>query len=101
MQAIAVGGRFVNEKKEPIAGRIVKFTPNKIWIIEDGQAYATYAPEVMTDEDGRFCVELTRTDQAEYNWHYTVECPMGKWTIHVEGDKPRGLAELLPKRFTG
>lgn len=97
MQAVEVSGRFINENKEPIQG-FIKFRPQLMWVNEEEDVYPCFAPEVELDE-GRFKVLLTRTDQHGLPWTYTVECPMGKWTIKVESDGPIALRDLLPKRM--
>jgi hypothetical protein len=97
MQVVEVNGRFVNDQREPITGRI-KFIPSQIWVDEGEETYVCFAPEVELVE-GRFKVYLTRTDQHGLPWHYTVICPMGKWSIKVEHDGPIALKDLLPKKL--
>lgn len=96
MKEVQVTGRFVNEKREPINGRI-KFTPSNIWVEEDGEFYPCLAPDVELI-NGRFLCYVTRTDQHGLPWHYTVETPMGKWTIEFKEDGPVALKDLLPKK---
>jgi hypothetical protein len=98
MQSVQVSGRFISPVFGPVAGDI-KFTPSKIWVIEDEIAYPTPAPHVELDE-GEFCVELVRTDQHGVSWFYTVECPVGKWTIKITQNGPLFLKDLLPKRLS-
>ena len=97
MQSVHVSGRFVNELKEPTEGEIF-FEPSKLMIIQEEVAFATLAPRVQL-EDGHFMVHLTRTDQATVPWHYKVHCPIGTWSIKVEGNGPLLLRDLLPQRF--
>lgn len=97
MDESVVRGRFVNAHKQPIEGKI-RFVPSRVWVEEDGVAYPTMAPDVPL-VDGRFIVALTRTDQHGLPWHYTVECPLGTWTIRVEDEGPLLLKDLLPKRI--
>lgn len=95
MQSVRVRGRFVNEQNEPVEGTI-KFVPSKIWIEEGDLTYPTFAPEVAL-HNGFFDVELTTTDTHPYGpWHYMVECPIGTWSIHVEGQDSVWLKDLLP-----
>ncbi len=96
MQVVEVSGRFVDEHKQPIAGRI-KFTPQMMWVEEDEVFYPCLGPDVALDE-GRFKVLLTRTDQHGPTWRYTVETPMGTWTFALTEDGPIALKELLPKK---
>jgi hypothetical protein len=100
MEAVQVSGRFINEFKQPLEGRIT-FLPSKLWQVDiAGVSWATLAPEVEL-MDGKFCVNLTRTDQHQYPWHYKVICPgpIGTWSIRAEGDQPLLLADLLPAKF--
>lgn len=97
MQSVQITGRFVDEQKRPIMGRI-KFIPQQIWVEEDEKAYPCLAPDVEL-VNGRFLVYVTRTDQHGLPWHYTVETPMGKWTIKIEDDGPIALKDLLPKKL--
>jgi len=97
MQAVQVIGRFTRGG-EPVEGYI-KFTPSRIWCEEeDGTTYPCLAPEGELI-NGHFLVYLTKTNQHLLDWHYTVECPMGKWTIKVEVDGPVNLKDLLPKKL--
>lgn len=97
MQEVTVSGRFVNEQRIPAQGKI-RFIPSKVWLDEGDVSYPTLAPEIDL-VNGEFSVQLTRTDQHELPWHYTVDCPVGQWTIRVEDDGPLLLKNLLPKRF--
>ncbi len=97
MQTVEVSGRFINENKEPIEGRI-KFIPDMMWVEEDGEIYPCLGPDVALDE-GRFKVLLTRTDQHGLPWRYTVISPMGKWTVKVETDGPVALKELVARKY--
>ncbi len=99
MKITTVEGRFVHEDGQPALGW-VKFIPSKIWLDDqDGKTYPTLAPEAAL-EDGRFSVELTRTDTYEFPWFYTVETPIGSFTIWVEQDGPINLKSLLPRTAT-
>jgi len=100
MQTVEVSGRFVDDTGAPVVGSLVKFVPSKIWVEDkDGNTYPAYAPEVILDSQGNFCVELSRTDTADFMWHYTVFCPVGKWTVYINEEGPLRLRDLLPKRF--
>lgn len=97
MESLVVTGKFVNkDTNEPIDGYI-EFIPSKLWIEDEyGVTYATLAPR-MNLRNGMFKVELTKTDQGEYPWYYTVRCPKGTWSVKITGDEPLGLKDLLPK----
>lgn len=97
MQSVVVRGRFISEDKEPMVG-VVRFTPSRLAIEFDDTLVATLAHEVELQE-GSFEVLLTRTDQDETPWFYTVECPIGKWSIQVASRGPLMLKNLLPNRF--
>jgi hypothetical protein len=99
MEAVQVSGRFINELKQPLDGKIT-FLPSRLYQDEVGVWYATLAPEVELI-NGAFSVLLTRTDQHEHGWHYKVVCPgqIGTWSIKVEGDGPYYLKDLLPAKF--
>lgn len=96
MQSTVVRGRFVEADNSPCVGTI-RFVPEKIWIEEeDGVTYPCLAPEVELI-DGTFEAELTRTDTHPYgNWSYWVDCPLGAYSIHIEGQDPLLLRDLLP-----
>lgn len=99
MKDAVVYGRFLDKNKQPVEG-IVSFHPSKLWIDESGLdgdlSFATLAPTV-TLVDGRFSIALSRTDTGPYPWHYTVICPMGRWSVYVDRDGPLRLKDLLPK----
>jgi hypothetical protein len=99
MEAVQVSGRFVNEYKQPLVGKI-SFMPSRLYQDEVGVWYATLAPEVELT-NGTFDVLVTRTDQHEHPWHYKVRCPgnIGTWSIRVEGEGPYYLKDLLPTKF--
>lgn len=97
MKAVQVSGRFVDEQGNPLEGEC-KFIPSRIWVEEDGETYPTLAPEVRL-VNGRVLVYLTRTDQHELYWHYTVICPAGTMTIYVEDDGPLKLKDLFTNRY--
>ena len=100
MEATLVTGKFVDGDNQPITG-IIKFEPSRLWVDKDGKSYATLAPEVQLDENGGFAVMLTPTHGHDnYKWHYTVYCPVGKWSIQVEETADMvSIRKLLPSRF--
>jgi hypothetical protein len=96
-----ISGRFVDKTTgEPVDG-VVEFIPSRFWVTEGKHDYATLAPRVTTVE-GRFEVEVTPTCQrkGDFGWHYTVNCPVGTWTIKVDRAGHHLLRNLLPSRFT-
>jgi len=98
MKSAKVLGRFIDDSGTLLEGPI-SFIPSRMWITQDdGVTVAALAHETQLVR-GAFNVELTRTDQHELPWHYTVICPVGKWTIRVEDDGPLFLKDLLPSRF--
>jgi hypothetical protein len=99
MQAVRVVGRFLDQHKNPVKGR-VKFTPSQIWVEEGADTFPTLAPDVELNE-GVFDVMVTRTDSGNsIPWHYTVECPAGRWTVYFSGDGPFQLAQQLKSKRT-
>jgi hypothetical protein len=96
MQSVTVTGRFVDQNRNPIAGR-VRFIPSRLFLVEHGVTWATRAPEVDLVE-GRFSVELSRTDQHHVDWFYVVDSPMGAMIVKIQDDGPLKLVDLLPKK---
>jgi hypothetical protein len=96
MQTVQINGRFVLPSGQPADGKVT-FIPSRLWYEEDGVLYANIAREVEL-VNGRFCIDLSRTD-TEIPWHYTVICPVGKWTVFLTGEGPLQLRDLLPKRL--
>jgi hypothetical protein len=97
MQVAVVRGRFVDQHHQPVKGTI-QFLPSQIWVEEDGVAYPCMAPEAEL-VNGQFWVELTRTDQHDLPWHYTMVSPLGKHTIKVDGEGPFDLKSLVPRKY--
>ena len=99
MESVQVTGRFVSDTGTPIDGHI-SFYPSKLWVEDEaGVIVAPRAYDQFYLTNGGFLVNLTRTDQGEHDWHYTVKCPVGEWSIRVDRDGPVFLKSLLPKRF--
>lgn len=96
---VTVTGSFMRGE-QPVTG-VVRFTPDRMWVIEDATAWATLAPEA-TLLGGRFEVELTPTDADSVPWYYTVESPAGTWRFRVYRGCPHyGLKELLDEHHPG
>jgi hypothetical protein len=60
----------------------VRFTPRRLWVIQDHVAWACLAPRVQL-LNGCFSVEVTPTDYDGVLWRYDVETPAGTYTIAV------------------
>jgi len=101
MRSVQVVGRFVDSDGLPLKGR-VKFSPSRLWVTEEEVAWATlHADEELVE--GRFAVELTPTHgHDDFAWHYTLDCPAGRWTIRGIPDTKDVifLADFLPARFS-
>jgi hypothetical protein len=79
---VTVTGSFVYTSGKAVRG-LVRFTPCRGWVIEDGVAWATLAPEVMLGSDGSFSAQVTPTDSDDVSWCYLVESPAGTFHITV------------------
>ena len=91
---VVVNGRLT-WNGTPIQGT-VRFTPKRLWVIDQGIAWACLAPEVELDADGCFVVYLTPTDTDEVWWTYLVEAPGGQYEISVRKGKDKyTLRELV------
>lgn len=66
----------------PVRG-MVRFTPERLWVVQAGVHWATLAPEVILDHDGTFCVEVTPTNTDEVPWYYRAETPAGVFRLTV------------------
>lgn len=69
-------------EKRPVSG-LIRFTPERLWVIKDGITWATLSARARLDEDGAFCVELTPTDTDALWWHYLVETPAGGYRVRA------------------
>lgn len=98
MNTVQVSGGFMHKDGSPVEGK-VRFTPSQLWFEEDGIVYANIAREVQL-VNGDFCVYLSRTDATTFPWHYTMDSPLGKWSVFITNDGPIKLMDLLPKRIT-
>lgn len=100
MNATIVVGRFVDRNGNGVPGTIA-FVPQKLWVSYGKSDFATLSPVIQLDSEGGFVVALTPTHGHDGSpWHYTIHCPVGKWTIEVpEVDRAVQIKELLPSRF--
>jgi len=96
---VTVTGSFIRNLR-PVLG-MVRFTPERLWVIDGGVAWATLAP-VAVLADGRFTVEVTPTDSDGVPWYYRVETPAGNWRLRISRARPHyGLKELLDEHHPG
>lgn len=106
MKTVTVLGKFMMQRSNgdvvPVTGHI-EFIPSRFWVETQGKAYATLHASVELDHDGGFVVPLTPTHgHGHLPWHYTVICPVGRWTIKIEeSDNPVQIRKLLPSQFSG
>lgn len=92
--AVSVYGSFARGQS-PVQG-LIRFTPERLWVIESNIPWASLAPEQQLDSQGRFEVLLTPTDTDSVPWYYLVETPAGTWRIRVFKQIRRyGLKELI------
>jgi len=97
---VTVYGSFARGQ-HPVRG-VVRFTPERLWVIENEVPWATLAPWKELDEEGRFEVRLTPTDTDTVPWYYQVESPAGSWRIRVFKQHPvYGLKELIVEHRPG
>jgi hypothetical protein len=90
---ITVTGCFLRHG-QPVQG-LVRFTPERLWVVEDGITWAALAPHAEL-VGGRFTVQLTPTDTDTVPWYYQIECPAGTWRFRIyRACAHYGLKELL------
>jgi len=85
----------------PVRG-LIRFTPDRLWVIEKGIAYACLAPEILLDEDGSFVARVTATDSDAICWKYRIQ--VERWDFHIEvpwNQNGYSLRELLHERHPG
>lgn len=74
LPTVTVSGSLQYKNGRPVQG-LVRFTPNRLWVVTDGTTWACLAPEVYLDPDGSFSVQVTPTDTDVVWWRYKVELP--------------------------
>lgn len=74
-----VSGSFTQDGR-PVMG-MIRFTPSRLWVVEDGIHWACLAHTQTLDEDGSFDAFLTPTDTDRVPWHYIVESPAGLFNV--------------------
>lgn|SRR5678815_4454559 len=98
---VVVTGSFIHKNGRPVRGRL-RFTPCRMWVIQDGVAWATLAPEVTLEQNGSFSVQVTPTDSDDVQWCYTVDTPAGRFWIAVPSDAVGyTLKELIDEHRSG
>jgi hypothetical protein len=93
-----VGGFTLADK--PGIGE-VRFTPSRLWVVIKGVAWATLAPRVDLDAEGRLSVLLTPTDIDVVPWFYLVSTAAGNWVISPKGTKQLYLKDLVDEHHPG
>jgi hypothetical protein len=76
-----VSGSFAQHGK-PAQG-LVRFTPNRLWVMQDRITWACLAPEVRLDSDGAFVAQVTATDTDAILWSYNICTPAGCFVVYV------------------
>jgi|SRR5215510_2760384 len=80
---------------------LIQFIPSRLWVIDEGTAWATLAPTVRLDEHGNFAVLLTPTNADTVPWCYLVKCETGSWLIRPQGTRLLHLRELVDEYRSG
>ena len=78
-RTVTITGSFHHHDR-PVQG-LVRFVPDRLWVMQDGVAWACLAPEARLAKDGSFSVQVTPTDTDECWWQYVVDTPAGLFTI--------------------
>ena len=100
-RTVTVTGSFQHKNGRPVQG-LVRFMPNRLWVIQDEVAWACLAPEPVLASDGSFSVQLTPTDTDPIWWRYRVESPAGAWELSVPWVKTGyTLKELVSEHHPG
>ena len=80
-RTVLVRGRF-QRHGQPVGG-VIRFTPSRMWVVQDEVHWACLAPTISMGWDGEFAAWLTPTDTDEVPWHYEVISPAGKHYVEV------------------
>lgn len=95
-----ISGSFVRNEL-PVQG-LVRFTPSRLWVVQERIAWACLAPEVYLDSDGSFVARVTATDNDAIPWTYYICTPAGCFETYVPGnDAGWSLRELLHEHCPG
>jgi hypothetical protein len=99
-RTVPITGSFAYPGGQPVLGKVV-FTPQRLWVMQEGVAWASLAPVVELDRQGSFLVYVTPTDTDSVPWHYQVEAPNGVAIFSVPWVKTGySLRELLHDSHT-
>jgi hypothetical protein len=86
---------------QPVPG-LVRFTPSRLWVVQDGIAWACLAPEVRLGPDGSFVARVTATDNDAIPWPYLISSPAGDYAVYVPWvGKGYALKELINDHRAG
>src|SRR5438045_8996669 len=77
-----ISGSFVNHREQPVQG-LVRFTPSRLWVVQDDITWACLAPTMVLDREGRFVTAVTATDNDSVPWVYRIETPAGVFESYV------------------
>ena len=94
-QSCVVSGSFISKNGKPGQG-LVRFTPSRLWVVQDGITWACLAPDVQLDADGSFVARVTATDTDTIPWTYYVYTPAGCYEVYTPwNDAGWSLRELI------
>jgi hypothetical protein len=95
-----VSGSFVHDE-QPAQG-LVRFTPSRLWVVQDGITWACLAPEVVLGRDGSFVAQVTATDTDTVPWYYYISTPAGCFQCYVPWNEAGwSLRELIREHHPG
>lgn len=85
---VTVGGKLLDKDKNPIVG-VMEFFPERLWISEEGEDYATLFASAELDQ-GEFSVELTSVESGQHkDWHYKAIIDGATFKIRPRPGKTR------------
>jgi hypothetical protein len=84
-RTVVVSGSFFRQG-QPVHG-LVRFTPGRLWVMDQQVAWACLAPEVQLDHAGSFVVQVTATDNDAILWPYFIETPAGTFKVYIPWDE--------------
>ena len=81
---------------------LLRFVPNRLWVIQDGVTWACLAPEVQLDPDGSFVAQVTATDSDAIMWTYQILFARYLYEVHVPWNEAGwSLKELISEHHPG
>ena len=100
MDGVLVTGKFLDRQGNPLEGAVI-FTPQRLWVNHEGEAFATLHSAAELDEKGAFVVLLTPTHgHDDPEWMYEFRSPIGRFHIRVpESDDPIQVRDLVPSAY--